>query len=248
MKTFKLIRSHPATAVYNMELDNLIFDQYLQDKVPVLRIYSWQKPSFTYGLSQNPEDEIDLRRCLDDDIGIAKRITGGGILFHDNEITYSFACDKLDVGEPSEVFVSYREICTFLINFYKELKLPACFALESKDFMNRRAPSNLCSASCEKYDIVINGKKIGGNAQKRRRSAIFQHGSIPLSFDWNIINRYIKQSPKDLPSHVTALSDELINCPKKILLEDMLINAFARTFNVNFIEEDELAYEASLAR
>jgi len=231
-----------------MELDNLIFNRYLEDHIPVLRIYSWEAPSFTYGFSQSPEEEINLERCLADKIGVAKRITGGGILFHDNEITYSFACDKHDVGEPEGVFVSYREICAFLINFYQSLNLSTSFALEKNDFRYRSVSSSLCSASYEKYDIIINGKKIGGNAQRRKRRAIFQHGSIPLAINWDFVNRYIRCLPEDITSHVTCLSKELVDCPKKSLLEDKLINAFAKNFRVNFIEENESLYETYVVR
>jgi hypothetical protein len=44
MKIFRLIRSLPESAEYNMALDKEILSRYLQDGVPVLRIYSWRAP------------------------------------------------------------------------------------------------------------------------------------------------------------------------------------------------------------
>ncbi|MDP2912724.1 MAG: lipoate--protein ligase family protein, partial [Candidatus Omnitrophota bacterium] len=184
MKTFRLIRSHPGSAAYNMALDEKIFHRYMIEGIPVFRVYGWSAPSFTYGVSQSPESKIDMAKCGADNIQIAKRMTGGGVLFHDDEITYSIVCGKGDIGEPDNVLVSYRKICAFLISFYKSLGLEASFALEAEDFKNRCAPHELCSASREKYDIIINSKKIGGNAQKRKSRAVFQHGSIPISIDW----------------------------------------------------------------
>lgn len=247
MKTFKLIRSHPGNAVDNMILDEKIFSRYLEDGIGVFRIYSWQGPSFTYGTSQQAEGEIDLVRCIQDGISIAQRITGGGILFHNNEITYSLSCSKADIGEDNNVFVSYRQICSFLVSFYESLGLKAYFALESEDFKSKSIPHQLCSASHEKYDIVINGKKIGGNAQKRKRTAVFQHGSIPLSIDWELMRRYVSSLPKDISSGVTTLSDELLKMPDKKYLEDKLIAAFARVFDINFIEEKIDSHETCLA-
>lgn len=247
MKEFRLIRSEARSAVNNMALDEKMLSRYIEDGVPVFRIYSWQVPSFTYGTSQQAESGIDLKRCADDGIGIAQRMTGGGVLFHHNEITYSFVCSKMDVGEARGVFVSYRQICAFLISFYESLGLKASFALESDDFKDKCAPHELCSASREKYDIVINGRKIGGNAQKRKRQAVFQHGSIPLSIDWELARRYLASLPKDISSGVTTLSDELINMPSKEFLEDKLIEAFARVFDVSFIEERISSYETCLA-
>jgi len=154
-------------------------------------------------------------------------MTGGGLLFHNDEITYSLVCDKTDIGEPDNVFVSYRKICAFLISFYRSLGLKASFALEAEDFKDRRAPHELCSASREKYDIIINGRKIGGNAQKRKRRVVFQHGSIPLSIDWKFMRRYVRSLPLNISSGVTALAEELKDLPGKDILEQKLIDAAA---------------------
>ena len=228
MKTFRLIRSQPASAAYNMALDEKIFSRYLQDGVAVFRLYRWQAPSITYGISQQPENEIDLQRCSRDGVQIAQRMTGGGVLFHHDEITYSLACGKADIGEDKKVFVAYRQICAFLINFYESLGLKPFFALEAEDFKSKCAPHELCSASREKYDIVISNKKIGGNAQKRKRDAIFQHGSIPLSIDWELMRRYVRNLPENISSEVTALNQELKIIPSRKILEQKLLDAVAR--------------------
>lgn len=231
-----------------MMLDERIFFRYLEDGIPVLRVYRWKKPSFTYGFSQHPQDQINMERCASAGIEIAKRMTGGGILFHDDEITYSFVCGKEDAGEPPGVFVSYRQVCAFLVRFYGSLGLKASFALESKDFQARCAPQQLCSASYEKYDLVINDKKIGGNAQKRKRQVIFQHGSIPRSINWDFVRRYLKYFPEGISSYVTTLREELETVPDKGILEDKLIEAFKNTFNARFSQEEGSFYEAGLAQ
>ncbi len=247
MKSFRLIRSSASGAAYNMALDEKIFERYLEDGIGVFRVYRWQKPSFTYGFSQNPQNEINLDKCVSDGIEIAKRITGGGILFHNDEITYSFVCSKEDVGEPQGIFVSYRNICKFLMRFYESLGLAPVFALEAENFKQRCVPNQLCSASHEKYDIVIGAKKIGGNAQKRRRQVIFQHGSIPIRVNWDFVRKYLSSLPDDISTHVTMLSDELKLVPRKDILEQKLIEVFGNTFGVNFSEEEESVYETCLA-
>ena len=247
MKEFRLIRSLPAPAEYNMALDKAILERYFKDGAPVFRVYRFNQPSFTYGVSQNASSELCLEKCATDGVGVAKRMTGGGVLFHNNDITYSFVCSKLDVGEPEEVFVSYREICVFLLRFYQSLGLKADFALSVEGFKDVSATHSLCSASHEKFDIVINGRKLGGNAQKRKRQVIFQHGVIPCSIDWELMSRYVKFMPSDISKYCTALDQELSACPDKDLLERNLINAFGETFGVSFKEDKELIHEASLA-
>lgn len=247
MPLFRLVRSLPGSAMRNMSVDERIFARYLEDGIPVFRVYRWQSPSFTYGVSQQPSSGLDLARCAADGIAIAKRMTGGGILFHHHELTYSFVCSKHDVGEPEGLLVSYRHICAFLIRFYASLGLSASFARDSAAFALRGAPHELCSASHEKYDIVINGKKIGGNAQKRGRRAVFQHGSIPLTVDWRFVRRYAPGLPSDIASGVTTLCDELPRVPGAEVLEQKLIDAFASAFGVDFTEEKESAYETGMA-
>jgi lipoyl(octanoyl) transferase len=230
-----------------MAQDENIFKRYLEDGIGVFRLYRWRNPSFTYGFSQDPEKEIDLNQCAADSIEVAKRMTGGGILFHNDEITYSFVCSKSDLGEPKNVFVAYRDICQFLLRFYESLGLTPEFALNAAGFNKRCSPHQLCSAAHEKYDIVINGKKIGGNAQKRRREVIFQHGSVPYRVKWDFVRRYLHSLPEDVSAYTTTLAEELKFVPGIDVLEQKLIDAFSRANHVNFIEENEVSYETSLA-
>jgi len=231
-----------------MALDAAILSRYLEDDTPVLRLYSWIDPSFTYGVSQDPADELNTKRCAKDGVGIAGRMTGGGVLFHNDDVTYSFVCGKEDVGEPKQHLVSYREICAFLIRFYASLGLKAHFALESPDFKDRSRPHELCAGSCEKYDIVIGGKKIGGNAQKRKKAAIFQHGSIPCSIDWDLQARYLKSPVAAIKSSATSLSEELRRLPDKKILENKLVEAFSDVFRIKFIEEPSPLHETAMVK
>lgn len=229
-----------------MAMDAAIFQRYLEDGVPVFRVYGWSAPSFTYGVSQDPGNILNMDLCRKDGVGVAGRMTGGGVLFHDDEITYSFVCGKEDVGEPAAHLVAYREICAFLINFYRSLGLEASFAVETKDFKARSQASELCAASHEKYDIVIGTRKIGGNAQKRSRRAIFQHGSIPLSIDRALERGYLKDANAQAPLYVTSLSGELKKVPGRKMLEDKLIETFGLTFGAG-MKEEGFCFETAVA-
>lgn len=228
------MQSGAMSASENMALDEQIYKRYLEDGVGVLRLYRWRAPAFTYGFSQTPHEQMDLEACVADGIEVVKRITGGGILFHDDEITYSFVCSKADLNESAAVFVDYRNICKFLLRFYTQLGLESKFALDSENFKQRSAPHELCSGAHEKHDIVIGKKKIGGNAQKRNRQAVFQHGSIPCRINWDLMRKYVKVLPKDISAHVTTLGQELGAGLSKVALEERLIDAFAQTFKVKF--------------
>jgi lipoate-protein ligase A len=83
--------------------------------------------------------------------------------------------------EKRSVKQSYEYICEFILNFYKNLGLNPNWA---KDILpDSLSHSSFCQEGFEPYDIIIEDKKIGGNAQKRTKNLILQHGSIPIKTD-----------------------------------------------------------------
>jgi lipoyl(octanoyl) transferase len=182
MRQFRLVRSGTGDAYTNMALDEALLCSYANKTSPAtLRLYAWDEPSVSIGLFQ------DAAVCRANSVLSAtavpfvRRLTGGGMLPHGNEITYSLVCAQDDIGEELSVIESFRKICAWLMRFYRSLGLDPVFAADAPGFRpDCRTAYVLCAQSREKYDIVINARKIGGNAQKRLRGVLFQHGRIPL--------------------------------------------------------------------
>lgn len=219
-----------------MAFDEALMHGVLSGATPALRIYGWNSPSFTFGISQNINEELDVNSCRKNGIDFVRRITGGGILFHFDEITYSLVCRKEDIGEDKGVMVSYRNICSFLMRFYESLGLKPSFAFSDMHFPKNSIHSEICCASHEKYDILINGKKIGGNAQKRSKSVILQHGAIPINIDWDYQKKYVRHFSDSVISGTTTLQKELKKIPEKNEIEKKLIESFAKTFEADLTE------------
>ena len=123
MKKWKFLDSGFADCHMNMAIDKAMLDNY--DGMPVLRIYGWRPAAFSIGYFQDPEEELDLELCMEKGIGAVKRITGGGVIFHKDEITYSLVCSQDDLNVPAFSKESYKKICSFLIETYKDLGLNA---------------------------------------------------------------------------------------------------------------------------
>lgn len=216
-KSFRLISSDTASAKINMATDDALVKSYEEFDKPILRLYSWED-SFTLGVSQKLEDYTHLSEYKNN---CAKRITGGGVLFHGHDLSY---CLILPVSYMSGLSVkeSYEKICTFLLAFYKSLGLNAIYA---KDDLNiNLSKSNFCQVGFEAYDILVNGIKIGGNAQRRTKKLIFQHGSIPIKKikDENKINE-IGHTLKEFDINLTYEETK-----------ELLIKAFEKTFEITF--------------
>ncbi len=173
-KTFRFILSQNLSAKENMNIDKTLVDNFKKGDMPIFRLYTWKK-SFTLGISQNIEDYLELKKEYNDNY--AKRITGGGVLFHGHDLSYSLLLPNNDFEDLS-VKQSYEKICQFLLAFYKSLGLKACFAKDDENIVLSKSP--YCQVGFEAYDILVEGKKIGGNAQRRKKNLIFQHGSIPI--------------------------------------------------------------------
>ncbi|MCF7916331.1 MAG: lipoate--protein ligase family protein [Candidatus Omnitrophica bacterium] len=178
----------------NMAFDKVLLESYLpEESRPVFRVYQWDKPAISLGRFQDPEKVLNLDNCRKDNILIVKRITGGGAIYHSrDELTYSLVCAAKFFSADS-VKDSYQKITDFILKTYRSLGF---FAQYAKDYQKSKkqlgAVSEFCFSGWQDYDILIEGKKIGGNAQKRKRAVIFQHGSIPFTIPTNIDDYFLR--------------------------------------------------------
>ncbi len=224
-KKFRLILSNKQNAKVNMCIDKTLVNCFKENDLPILRLYTWEK-SFTVGLSQSCEDYKEFKNMYKNNC--AKRITGGGVLFHGHDLSYSLVlpCSNF---KGLNVKQSYEEICQFLLTFYKNLGLEASFA---KDLPNvKLSKHEFCQIGYEAYDILINGTKIGGNAQKRTKNIIFQHGSIPI---------YGLNNKKRVGCSLEELN---INIDFEEAIKKV-IEAFQKSFNIEFINSSLNKIEA----
>lgn len=206
---WRLIDTGPLSGPENMAIDEALlacFDP--ETSVPVFRLYGWNPPALTLGRFQDTRAVLDLNRCRADNIPVIRRITGGGIIYHADELTYSIVCAPHHLPNAATVKESFRTLTAFLLRFYTSLGLTAQYAVEASSDpsgLGERTP--FCFAGRESFDILINGRKIGGNAQRRLKNAIFQHGSIPL-VNWVIAGAgYLRENPGELDGSVAALAD-----------------------------------------
>lgn len=171
---FKFIDSPKLSPQANMDFDKSLVDNF--DGTPIFRLYSWDENSFTIGRFQNIED---IHNITNYGTNYAKRMTGGGLLLHGFDISYSIVI-PINIIKNKNVKESYEYICSFILNFYTKLGLHVKYA---KDLNKELSKSFFCQEGFEAYDMICQGKKIGGNAQRRTKNLIFQHGSIPLKKD-----------------------------------------------------------------
>jgi lipoate-protein ligase A len=182
MIPWRLIDTGPLDGPANMAVDEALFIGFDPARSrPVLRLYGWEPPALSLGRFQKADKVIDLARSAAAGVPVVRRITGGGAVYHAGELTYAIVCAPHHIPPTASVKDSFRVLTSFLLRCYRRLGLDACYAVDrfpAGTGLGERVP--VCFAGKESYDILVEGRKIGGNAQRRIRNVIFQHGSIPL--------------------------------------------------------------------
>jgi lipoyl(octanoyl) transferase len=185
MTDCRLIVDPPQDGARNMALDEALLEEAADHGTATLRFYQWREPTLSLGYFQRYEDRFN--HAASRDAAVVRRPSGGGALIHDSELTYSIclpASHPLARESIALYQLVHRAIIEVLAAFDLRLTLhadhPAKIVGESDEPF-------LCYARRTDADLVLlvagakRMAKIVGSAQRRRRGAVLQHGSILLA-------------------------------------------------------------------
>jgi len=193
---WRLIISGYADGMTNMAIDEAIMRSVTEEKSPpTLRFYAWSPPCVSVGYSQSLAAEIDLARCRQDGVDWVRRPTGGRAILHTDELTYSIVLPQDDPRAFGGVVESYRHLSRGLVSGLTQLQLDVVQANYQDD--KPRPSSAVCFDIPSHYEVTVNGRKLVGSAQTRRRGVVLQHGTLPLYGDITRLIDYI-QLPSDV--------------------------------------------------
>ncbi len=161
LEEFRFLESAYNDAFFNMGLDEAVLDSVAYGARPTLRLYAWEPKAVSIGYFQGLKDEVDEAACKAIGVDVVRRLTGGGAVYHADELTYSIIVPEKHPLAGKSILESYKNLSAGLIKGLEELGINAFFA-----------PLN---------DICWQDKKISGNAQTRRKGCILQHGTLLLS-------------------------------------------------------------------
>ncbi len=211
MNKWRFLPIQSNNAYMNMAIDEAISDSVREgSSYPTIRFYTWDPSAVSIGCFQSLKDEVDTERCNELGIDFVRRKTGGGAVYHDSngEITYSII-GKQELF-PTGIIDSYKYICQFIISGLLKVGITAEFS-----------PIN---------DIVVEGKKISGNAQTRKDGVLLQHGTI--LYDLNIRRMFdvLKVSKEKISDKAIKNVEERVTMVRKysdISLADLYITLLA---------------------
>lgn len=206
MKDF-LFLTHDITDPYF----NLASEEYLLKERRENFIYLWRNsPAVIVGVNQNAFNEVNLNYVDKNGIKIVRRQTGGGAVYHDlNNLCYTV------IAEYDENTDNYRKFTAPVIEYLNTLGVKA-------EFSGRN-------------DIVIDGKKISGNAQTVVNGRIMHHGTLLFDTDMNALTYALKPNPLKMQSKgINSVRKRVTNI--KEYLKDGNIESFKRGLSDFFLE------------
>lgn len=185
--TIRLINDGALIGETNMARDEaLLLRVGRGESPPTLRLYEWSEPTVSLGYFQHVSERDALQSPLRD-MPVVRRLTGGGAILHDRELTYSLTVPtqhRIAVGRATRL---YEIVHDTLIEVLSDLGVTANRDGDCDGSGAAKGPF-FCFARRHRLDVLIGNDKLAGSAQRRTRSSILQHGSI-------IIERRFKQQP-----------------------------------------------------
>jgi lipoyl(octanoyl) transferase len=228
-----LLNSGKCDAAFNMALDEALLENVSRLGKPVLRFYGWTEPAATFGYFQK-FSEVERATLLRP---LIRRPTGGGIVPHDADWTYSFVVPPNYEWYSLAAIESYRRIHEWIQNSFTKLKieteLAAC-CRKAEGGRRKAEISSACFIGHEKSDLLWRGKKIAGAAQRRNKSGLLIQGSVqppPVYIardDWEMEMREVASDELNVQWREFFPDAELCGYAEKLALEKFSRDNFNR--------------------
>jgi len=165
----------PHSAAMNMAVDEALLET---TTAPTIRFYRWRFPALSFGYFGKFPDVAIYATESD----IVRRWTGGGVVFHGEDLTYSIVIPASDPVFSESSIVIYEEIhralCRALAGHNQGAQLVTVATLNHRRTGDRCSLDSECFAKPVRADVMMNGRKIAGAAQRRTRRGLLQQGSI----------------------------------------------------------------------
>lgn len=167
----------PHSAAMNMAIDEALLESAT---VPSIRFYGWHSPALSFGYFGRFSDVAIYAGERD----LVRRWTGGGIVFHGDDLTYSIVLPSSDPAFCESSMTIYEKIHRALAGALNAIRQKAVVAggddagLALATEATITASGDNCFANPVRADVMVNGRKVAGAAQRRTRRGLLQQGSI----------------------------------------------------------------------
>lgn len=177
---WQVLDTGSASAEKNMALDDELLRGISSKQQPILHLYDWEGNCATYGYFLDPYTLLHEDAVEKGHLYLAKRPTGGGLVFHLTDFAYSILIPAAHVGYSVNTLENYAFINRMIVNVVQKFlgakKSPALYSQESTSLAG-----HFCMAKPTKYDVMVEGCKVGGAAQRRTKHGFLHQGTISIA-------------------------------------------------------------------
>lgn len=169
--------SLPPTSI--MSKDEALLHSLHPNAPPIIHFYEWEGASATYGYFIDPDKFLRREGVEKRSIQLARRPTGGGILFHLYDFAFSILIPASHPNYSLNTLDNYRFINELVARAITPLTEGVNF-YQDKEGPSSKSCASFCMAHPTQYDIMIGGRKMGGAAQRRTKQGFLHQGSLSL--------------------------------------------------------------------
>jgi lipoate-protein ligase A len=253
--SWRLITHPPAKGAWNMAVDEAILEAvYSGESAATLRLYAWEPACLSLGYAQ-PFAEVDTGALAAHGWEVVRRPTGGRAILHTDELTYAVIAPENEPRVAGGVLESYLRLSRALLAALNLLGL-AAEAKERQKSNQPKKPNPVCFEVPSNYEIIVNGKKLIGSAQARRKEGVLQHGSLPLYGDLSRIITALKfptekarqEAKVRLHERATTVERAMGFAPDWQTASQAFTEAFSQTLNLKLVPDQLSEKETQRAK
>jgi len=164
------------SGAWNMALDEALLEAAVEGQGTFLRWYQWSEATLSLGYFQAANESLSNPEWAG--LPVVRRLSGGGAILHERELTYSCAlpADHPRTNDPYQLYLDIHGVLIQVLRSHGfEVNL-------RKTRFGKEGPVEafLCFSRGDEMDVVLGAHKVLGSAQRRRRGAVLQHGSLVL--------------------------------------------------------------------
>jgi len=178
-----IIDTGVSSAERNMEIDGELLEGLVNETSPILHLYSWDAPSATYGHFIDPYTFLNVETVRKRGLDLARRPTGGGIIFHTTDFAFSLLVPATHSEYSINTLDNYAFVNALVIAIVRRFmnQTHLCTLLPEEPLPLHPHSRNFCMAKPTKFDVMLDGRKVGGGAQRRTKHGYLHQGSISLA-------------------------------------------------------------------
>lgn len=216
MTSLRWIIDPPFDGPANMARDEAILQCIGEGQSPpTLRFYRWDPPTISLGYFQRYEEYAALRPPAGA-LAVVRRQTGGGAILHDLELTYSVT---LPLDHPwiasGRTLALYERVHSAFATILADYGVPITRPSDSAPAGCSHGGPFFCFQCHSRFDLLVDGRKLMGSAQRRTAGAVLQHGSLILKsrFEQQVCATVAEYADIDIPSCLPRLAEAVAGGP-----------------------------------